>query len=786
MSETDRDVLALLDRAAADTPPLHLDRDSVIGRGRQITRRRRAAGFGMAVGGLALAAALWLGPGLGGDLLGTQTVSPASVSWEVEEPTTLTVLDGVTRGGNVSPLTVTKAPHGSASATFTVEGVEETVGGTTMAGGADVFLGERATVVVWEEPAGAAFGADVLPVPDGWEIGASMGDDGIFYFATTDRGYLPEHLVLHDSALNVWTADGVVAQTAEVSDGRHTETVFALPELDVAGSVDESGIEPMRADWIFGSGGTEPWWRGGEDYEWFLVRGSDGARFLRMIWDDHDGNVVHHGEPVPATVVGGAAFGVFSFTPDEVPVDRYDYAYSYQWSADGQTWRGRDVEDTWVEDLPTSLDRIEFSLGPDGEPVATREGLALRPSAEQPRGEAWVWDDRDETVVLVPVGGQDVWAPVLRVDGRLGPPSPFWDTGRAVRVGEEEMWASRLPAGTAYLGAVEHVAGVEDQQWRILDGEPVPSHELGPEVVVAVDEAQGLWVAMRQGDGETPNLWDAMVGEVDGEGLVLDLDGTRHRVAVLSVTSGTAAGGTAGVGLPDVLPVLSEGSVGFRDTVQGTTGGVPAAGESGPGVVIRSTEIQCLKSAEACVEGLDTDGDGTADLAVHRDTVFAWALDEQPHTGTHVYGPGETVTIHGREFVVRDTASGWPALRQIGNGRSITTVDTDGLRTRVGAGLPHPSVRSLPGAWPWREDGVLVSVPGLVLADGLQAVVDVAGAWVEPAQVLVAQGRGGQVTLLVLEPGTTGATARVGIRGEDGTVVELPGEADGAVVPVRP
>ena len=37
-----RDVLALLDRAAAHTPPLHLDRQDVVSRGQQIRRRQRA------------------------------------------------------------------------------------------------------------------------------------------------------------------------------------------------------------------------------------------------------------------------------------------------------------------------------------------------------------------------------------------------------------------------------------------------------------------------------------------------------------------------------------------------------------------------------------------------------------------------------------------------------------------------------------------------------------------------------------------------------------------------
>ena len=47
----DRDVLALLDRAAGHVPPLHLDRAEVVGRGRQIVRRRRVGAGGAGLGG---------------------------------------------------------------------------------------------------------------------------------------------------------------------------------------------------------------------------------------------------------------------------------------------------------------------------------------------------------------------------------------------------------------------------------------------------------------------------------------------------------------------------------------------------------------------------------------------------------------------------------------------------------------------------------------------------------------------------------------------------------------
>ena len=230
MSETDRDVLALLDRAAADSPPLHLDRESVIARGRQLARRRRAGGVGMAIGGLALAGAVWLGPGFGGGLLGTQTISPASVSWEVDEPTTVTVLDGVTRGGNAAPLTVTKSGDAT-TATFTVNGVEETVEGEKMAGGVDLFVGEGATVAVWADPDGDRHRVQPWPESTGSrQIGRAQGDEDLGYLIA-DPGYVPEDLIF-SSDHEVWTASGLVAETAELTDGRVDAVAFALGDLD--------------------------------------------------------------------------------------------------------------------------------------------------------------------------------------------------------------------------------------------------------------------------------------------------------------------------------------------------------------------------------------------------------------------------------------------------------------------------------------------------------------------------------------------------------------------------
>lgn len=75
MSERDLDVLALIDRAATDAPPMHVPPTAVVEGGRRKVRRHRAAGAGMGLATLALAGALWFGPGQ--ELLSSPSLAPA-------------------------------------------------------------------------------------------------------------------------------------------------------------------------------------------------------------------------------------------------------------------------------------------------------------------------------------------------------------------------------------------------------------------------------------------------------------------------------------------------------------------------------------------------------------------------------------------------------------------------------------------------------------------------------------------------------------------------------------
>ena len=140
----DREVLALLDRAAAGTPPLHLARKDVVARGQQIVRRRRATAAGMGISGLALAGVVWAGLG-GPGMLGSTQVTPAGTTSQTSE--------------------TTQPGPGGADRPEDVEGVDEASPGSVV-----TLLGEDYTV-----------GVDPL----GWP--QLIADDGSVFLRVTDE-----------------------------------------------------------------------------------------------------------------------------------------------------------------------------------------------------------------------------------------------------------------------------------------------------------------------------------------------------------------------------------------------------------------------------------------------------------------------------------------------------------------------------------------------------------------------------------------------------------------------
>ena len=142
MSERDLDVLALIDRAATDAPPMHVPPTAVVEGGRRKVRRHRAAGAGMGLATLALAGALWFGPGQ--ELLSSPSLAPAGQTSSATEDGTAGEPDatGPVAETGIAAETGTAAEAGdpvqvvAADGTvFTLSVDGDTVTATTAAGG---------------------------------------------------------------------------------------------------------------------------------------------------------------------------------------------------------------------------------------------------------------------------------------------------------------------------------------------------------------------------------------------------------------------------------------------------------------------------------------------------------------------------------------------------------------------------------------------------------------------------------------------------------------------------
>lgn len=501
MSERDdRDVLALLDRAAAHTPPLHLTREDVVERGEQIVRRRRAGVRGMALAAVALVVTVWLGLGQGA-LMSHPEVVPASVTWEVEEPTEVTLVEDVGLQDRQWTVRLAKDENSSV-ATFVVNGEEERVPAARFADGAEAFVGRYGTLVVWAHPDAASHDVELVPTAVGGNVTGRVEEiDGqeIGWLLTDARGYLPQDILFHTDH-DVWTAGGEVAATARVSDGRYAVDAFDLPGAGLAGYLTHGSVSLMETGTVGMSGATEPWWRGGDSLSTAVYRVPAEARWVRPVWSLGDPSAGQAGEPVETVRVGDSGFAVDSWTQEELDPDGIEIYGRFQWSADGRTWQEMDEDaPTDSPPPPSGLDVVEFTVGEDREPVASIGSRELPLLPEQPAGEAWAWDDDGETVALVSGIDPDLpWFPVVRSGDQIGAPASFQDHETPVLVGDEQMLATRLPAGTTYLGGV----AAEDRDGRagrFLDGDPVETQALGA-LTVAVDEEQGLFLATRSSD----------------------------------------------------------------------------------------------------------------------------------------------------------------------------------------------------------------------------------------------------------------------------------------------
>lgn len=437
---SERDVTVLLDRLAAATPAMDVSVPGVVGTGRRRVRRRRAAASGMTLGGLALAATLWLGPGQD-EWLGTQSVSPAGVSWEVDRPTTVTISEGPPISADL--LTVEKSDAGT-TALIGLDGTApEEVSAQRGPGGVDVFVGTNGTLVVWDHPDGVT-GVRVLPEPTASSVGVT--DEGLGWLVAREPGYRPTDLVLNDDR-QVWTAAGEHADTALLEDDGVRLTAFALPAVDLVGYVDRAGTI-STVDTLSITAGEE-----------FLAvaRLPREAVFAReVLRDEPSGEPVRVSEPRLTALVGEWSMVLITGTDvygggaDRSPGDEY---FDVEWSSDGLTWHPQ----------PTDLDQ-PTSPRPDGARGAGEEVSIL--------GETY-------RVAVDPHG----WPQLLRGDGSVfltvsdgdGPPS---GSGGGIVMWRAHWWpwSDRHEVHFAVDGRPVLAPGQEGQDALTITG---PAGEVG-------------------------------------------------------------------------------------------------------------------------------------------------------------------------------------------------------------------------------------------------------------------------------------------------------------------
>ena len=581
----------MLERAVEQAPVSALTSDGLVAAGRARVRRRRAVGVGAGLGTLAIAGTLWLGLS-DGQVLGTPDVIPASVAWEAAESEQVTLVEREAPDG-VSSVVVTGTAEGT-EATVVVEGQEETVPGTTTGFGAQLFTTDQLTVLVWDQPTGVD-GVQMVPAHDGFgEWGPARDDDDLWYALLQQPVDEPRDLLFHDGAA-VWTASGAVAEVVPIGDGRVEREVFVIPELELAGVVDE-GIQLIaQGDALIGSESL-PWWRGGGDLEWVLARLPQEAAQARLVSQAPGQHV--DGDPVADTVeIGGSAWALLSRGPVGVGQGSR-YAPDVQWSADGQQWQDR--EGASVDLL--GLDGLDFAR--DGDSVrASRSGAVLEELPGMGEG-VWAWEDAGGVVVLAEVTDLHPTAelaPVVAYPGlvtgtgasALSSAAYLVSEGGMVDVAGEELPAVRVTPSDEreeVVGVLLVNSLVSDESVRVLGGRDA-SPELPISEGVTVSAASGveLWATFT--DADRPAV-------LDGPGLVA--------VAGEGETWSLVARLPAGGAHPAVVPA-DEGM-----TVQQPLGEVTEVG----GIRWWSLTLQApgMDDLRAQLEGLDTDGDGEVDL----------------------------------------------------------------------------------------------------------------------------------------------------------------------------
>lgn len=294
----------------------------------------------MSIGAVALAGVVWLGSGVaGGALRGAEQVSPAGMVWEVDEPASVTLLDGERLDdGRTWRVTLSKDPS-SSTATFVIDGEQHVVDGQPSTAGPETFATEHGTLVVW-----GSTEATVTFVPElaATLAGAVSGERGAVQWALLRHDHTPDDILLND-ADSVWTASGRVADMAPLKGGGVRLMGVALPGLGIAGYLDDGAF--YEVDTLTVSSVERPWWRGGRVDVVGVARLPEEAVLARVVLRDEPGGQVVQTSPTRQTVgVGDCDLvllpdGWLGGTGDEA-----DRVADVQWSHDGLTWHAQDPE----------------------------------------------------------------------------------------------------------------------------------------------------------------------------------------------------------------------------------------------------------------------------------------------------------------------------------------------------------------------------------------------------------------------------------------------------------
>ena len=616
---SERNLNQLLERAVEHAPSVDLGGEELLAAGKRRVRQRRTAGAGMAIGGLALAGALWASLG-GTGLLGSQDVSPAGQSTSVSAPTQAdpTQTDAAQTGSVLPAKDLRVALYGAGDDTFaftdgtqlesavllvsadgtskvelTVDGATQTVDGIPALGGKAVaYPGDRITIVTFPLPDGSPT-VQVLGVGEAMDGSATMDSRPLGWVAALHGQGADAQAGIPSEVLLAWpdrveALTGAVVESGRAGQGDTSPLVWSIPSLGQWGLVGPESTASTPGTLLVTGTETSATWAARVPATAKNVRLADGAGDLisRATWT----------VPVGEEIIAG---GSTTWELAEGAVAAWDTASGTSTAAPGDVAAGTGAFRGLTFTVSPELQVTTHWAGDVLSPVADRsdDALTVLPFPGDPAHE----------LVLLPVGiRSDVTLAILELlDGRQYLPAQGAVVAdQTLDTASGSLRLLKVPAGTVggeggALVALNHGADGSDavNTWQLLG----PATEKGTMVVdpgLVVDLAPGTgWLLYPSGDhGDGSVLRGGIIGQTLVE-WVRDTDPeTADLVAVLP----------AGTDAKLVVPA------GFRVEATQTHVG-PVDGYE----VFTATVNRPVDGGPAgAAYGLDTDGDGQVDVSL--------------------------------------------------------------------------------------------------------------------------------------------------------------------------